>query len=290
VRPIEILECPYDSGHRGERFGAGPTRLVTAGAAERGSATVTGIGVDVDFATEAGVAVAVMREVQRGAASALDRGAAPLLLSGNCGSMIGVVAAHAAVGRRVGVLWLDAHGDLHTPATTGSGFFDGMGLAMLTGRCWETLARSIDGFAPLDDSAVVLVGGHQLDPDERDLIAASALTHLGPEALRSDEDALSSVLARLSASVDGIHLHIDLDVHDIGEGAANSYAAAGGLTAADVRAVVTRAAGALPVVSASIASWDPALDADGRMERIALDLVADLSTALGYASSTSPAV
>jgi arginase len=281
VRPIEILECPYDSGHRGERFGAGPPRLLAAVAGDRAGAAVSRIEVEVDFATEAGVAVAVMREVRRVAASALDRGAAPLLLAGNCGSMIGVIAAHAATGRRVGVLWLDAHGDLHTPATTESGFFDGMGLAMLTGRCWATLARSIDGFAPVDDSAVVLVGGHDLDPDERELIAASELTHLPPEALRADEDPLPAVLERLSGSVDGIHLHIDLDVHDIGEGAANSYAAPGGLTAREVREVVTRAAGALPVASASLASWDPALDADGRMQRIALELVGDLRAALG---------
>ncbi|MCM0640993.1 arginase family protein [Cellulomonas wangsupingiae] len=56
------------------------------------------------------------------------------MLAGNCGVTLGVVDGLRALApeRRVAVLWLDAHGDLQTPATSASGFLDGMSLAMTT--------------------------------------------------------------------------------------------------------------------------------------------------------------
>src|SRR3712207_7859362 len=43
---------------------------------------------------------------------------------------LGVLAGLSQAGRRIGLVWLDAHGDLNTPGTTSTGFLDGQGLAL----------------------------------------------------------------------------------------------------------------------------------------------------------------
>lgn len=277
-RDIRLIDVPYDSGHRGVRHGAGPGVLVAAGAAGRLAAS----GADVSAAPvrlpdglglENGTSVAVMRAVADEVARAVGVGASPVVLAGNCGVTLGVVAGlGAASGSRIGVLWCDAHGDLQQPHTTASGFFDGMGLAMLTGRVWQTLAASVPGHTPLPDEAAVLVGGHDLDDAEEDLITGSALTHLPPRAF-ADGDAVTEVLDRLATEVDVIHLHVDLDVLDTAIAPANSYAVPGGVQPADLVRLAQEAAARRPLVSLTVASWDPTLDPQHRMRDTALDLL-----------------
>lgn len=276
---LQLIQVPYDSGRRGWRHGAGPASLVAAGAvAALGSAggDVGVTSVECESVLEAAAGVEAMRGVAAEVAAAAARGRAPVVLAGNCGVTLGVVAGlrAAAPGRRVAVLWLDAHGDLQTPATSTSGFFDGMGFAMLTGRCWQALATSVPGHEPLPDARAVLVGGHDLDEAERELLASGGPRWLSAPEIRSGVDAEQRLLADLAAHADAVHLHVDLDVHDTSEGRANSYAADGGLTAEEVRRVARAAAERLPVVSATVASWDPALDTDHRLRRVGLDLLA----------------
>lgn len=277
-REIRLIDVPYDSGHRGARHGAGPGVLLAAGAADRLAASGADVGaapvrLPDGLGLENGTSVAVMRAVADEAARAVGVGASPVVLAGNCGVTLGVVAGlGAASGSRVGVLWCDAHGDLQQPHTTASGFFDGMGLAMLTGRVWQTLAASVPGHTPLPDEAAVLVGGHDLDEAEEELIAGSALTHLPPRAF-ADGDAVTDVLDRLAAQVDVIHLHVDLDVLDTAIAPANSYAVPGGVQPADLVRLAREAAARRPLVSLTVASWDPSLDPQHRMRDTALDLL-----------------
>ncbi|MGI8881433.1 MAG: hypothetical protein ACR2KJ_13190 [Jatrophihabitans sp.] len=56
-------------------------------------------------------------------------------------------------GRRVGLVWLDAHGDFNTPDIDTSGFLDGHGLAMALGLCWQTLTGAVPSIAPADSFA-----------------------------------------------------------------------------------------------------------------------------------------
>ena len=87
----------------------------------------------------------------------------PLILGGCCCSHIGAVEGLAARHERLGVIWLDAHGDLNTPETSPSGNEWGMPLRML-----------IDGGA-IDATNVALVGARNLDPPEVEFIAAAGI-------------------------------------------------------------------------------------------------------------------
>ena len=95
-----------------------------------------------------------------------------VVASGDCTTALGTVAGLQARGLAPGVIWLDAHGDFHTPRTTRSGYFGGMALAMLTGRAGASLARAI-GLRAVPEEACALVGARDLDPPEVDALAAS---------------------------------------------------------------------------------------------------------------------
>ena len=76
------------------------------------------------------------------------------------------------------IFWFDAHGEANTPATTASGFLDGMGLSILLGMAWQTLAASVPGFGQVVPDTTFLLGARDLDPLEDQVLSASRVTHL----------------------------------------------------------------------------------------------------------------
>ncbi|HYH79148.1 MAG TPA: arginase family protein [Longimicrobium sp.] len=272
---IDLIQVPYDSGHRGARMGGGPGHLVASGAVERlreAGATVreTAVGLEPGFTAEIAATFDLARATAFAVRTARGRGSLPIVLAGNCISAVGTLAALPHPG--TGVVWLDAHADLNTPETTTSGMVDGMALSAVLGRCWTGMTARIDGFAPIPEEHVLLAGVRDVDPPERYFLERSRVLVAGPETLRG-RGTLAERLDALAARVEGVYLHIDLDVHDPGEGRANDFAAPGGLTAEEVRALVHEVAGRIPIQAAAITAFDPAADGDGRMLAIALDLL-----------------
>ena len=283
---VRMLQVPYDSGHRAARMGAGPPHLVAAGAAARLRAAGATVGEAVvepepGWRSEIATGFELMRRTAEHCRRAVDSGEVPVVLAGNCGITVGVVAGVAAAsGRRIGVVWLDAHGDFTTPETTGSGFLDGLGLAVLTGRCWTRLAGAIPGHRPVPDEAVVLVGARDFSAGEEAALDRSAVTRVGPADLTAGPASLDEAVDRLATRADAVHLHVDLDVHDPSIAPANGYAAPGGLTAEQVRGVARSVARRLPLCSVTLAAYDPSFDQRDRMRDTALDLLGELGTIL----------
>jgi arginase len=131
--------------------------LIEAGAADLLRAD--GIDVTVQqverggpFRDTASSAGAVNRRLAAVVAQATDRGALPVVLAGSCNSCLGVLAGfdHS----HCGAVWLDAHADFNTPASSRSGFFPGMSLANATGRCYADYW----GQAPLPEDSVFRLG------------------------------------------------------------------------------------------------------------------------------------
>jgi arginase len=104
---------------------------------------------------------------------AVAAGQLPLVLAGSCDVCLGILGGFDHAG--CGVVWLDAHGDFNTPATTLTGFFPGMALAVLVGHCYRELWAQIGHSAPISEGAVLLLGVRDLDSAERESLDRSAL-------------------------------------------------------------------------------------------------------------------
>jgi arginase len=142
-------------------------------------------------------------------AAAVARAARPLLLSGDCPAARGAVAGLQRRYRDVAVVWLDAHGDFNTPAITTSGYLGGMALAMLTGRAPELSGEAL-GLRPVADTSVVLADARDLDPAERDALAASNVRRVP-----ADPAAITAALGGPGGpGRTPVYLHLDIDVID----------------------------------------------------------------------------
>lgn len=274
-----MLQVPYDSGVFDARMGAGPLALAGAGAARRlrgrghvVQEQVLAPSAEAGWRAELVTAFELHRVIANAVTAARAAAQVPLLLSGNCNATVGVLAGMSHPGRRLGLVWLDAHGDFNTPDVDTTGFLDGQGLAMAVGRCWQGLTARIPGFTPLPERHVLLAGARSIDDAEQAALAVSEVTWLRPAQAR-DPDTVCAALDDLAKAVDAVHFHVDLDVHDPSIALANSYAAPDGLSADAVQALLRRTADRLPVVSATLASYDPAFDPVGRMQSTALDLL-----------------
>jgi arginase len=257
---IRVLLVPYDSGRYRERMGRGPHHLFQSSVepllARLGhNVRVEEIALPDPDPAEIKTAFALSRAVAERVRASRNEGAFPLVLSGNCNTAVGTITGCGC--ETTSVVWFDAHGEATTPETTTSGFLDGMGISILTGRCWRTLAHSIPGFEPLPGPQILLVGSRDLEPAEIELLDAAGVQRL-PQGRDLD-----------SAAGDGVYLHFDLDVLDPAEAVTNQWSPPGGLTIASIAEAVRDLRRRRPIKAAGIASYDPAADRDGRGARAA---------------------
>jgi arginase len=286
---IRLLLVPYDSGQRNVRMGAGPEHLCASGIKQHLAAQGHTVDIEIiepasaNWRAEVQTSFELMRAVSEHVRRTREARRFPVVLAGNCNTAIGVLAG---LGARTGVVWLDAHGDFNTPQTTMSGFLDGMTLATATGRCWTEMARTIQGFEPVPDEAVVLLGARDLDPGEEAALARSKVIRLSAEAATIG---IQSVLQSLSQEMAQFYLHLDLDALDPTEGRANSYSARGGFSSTDLLALLSAIARDLPIKALTIAGYDPSYDKDGAVCRVALNAVATVSAAVEQVVPTTGA-
>jgi arginase len=276
VTPYRVIVVPYELGRLRDGVGNGPERLLTAGVeavlAEAG-APVRRELVELDPAFnqtgrgEVDACFDLIRQVAEQVRSAVDEGVFPVVLSGSCFAGVGVVAGLAEPAPAV--VWLDAHADFNVPDTSISGYFDGMGLAVLTGGAWQAMHARVPGARPVPESAVILAGARDFDPPEVRRLGASAVTHLPPEELGG----LTAALAAMAPAPSGVYLHVDLDVLDIDEARVNVYGAAGGPSGAELADLVGTVCRESPVRALSLTAYDPGFDTEDRVPAIALELL-----------------
>ena len=271
---IRLLIVPYELDRLRRGVGRGPERLLEAGAEDAlagAGATVRTetLVLDREYSNEILGCFELIKLIAARVRAATEEGAFPVVLSGSCYASVGIVAA---LGKSTGVVWLDAHGDFNTPETTDFGYFDGMGVAVLTGDAWRTMLAGVDGATPLAESAIVLAGARDFDPYERERVDASELVHLPPERLHAPEPLLEAARA-VSASRSGLYVHVDLDVLDADEARVNVYSAPNGVSGAELQALVGGLTESCAVRALSLTAYDPECDSAGAVPPIAMRLL-----------------
>jgi arginase len=271
--PAELIAVPYVLGREGTGMGAGPLALLDAGAGDRlGGAPVTRLALTEPFGNEVGACFDLNRQVATAVAATLQRGALPVVLTGNCHTQQAVVAG-VGPDRGLGLIWFDCHADFHTPDTTTSGFFDGCGLAMTVGHCWRALCATVPGFAPLAEEQVLLAGARDFDAGEHGRLVGSDVIVVGPHQILGIEERLGDV--------ERVSLHVDLDVLDPSQGVANRYATAPGVTRDELLATLRMIVEDKPVAALTLSAYDPSYDGDGRVRDVALEILELVSSSGG---------
>jgi arginase len=200
-------------------------------------------------------------------------------LLANCSSLLGMLggvqhSGPSAAPLRVGLVYIDAHGDFNTPETTLSGMLGGMDVAAAAGLCLTRLRTTsrLDPAVPAAD--MILAGVRDTDPLEQELIDRHGVPRVSVDDLRMRSPALRAALERLSSRVDRIYVHIDMDVLDPTEVPGHSLNVPNGPTSAQLAAVVAEMFRNPKTVAIGIASTPTGdRDPDGRSRRAAGELV-----------------
>ncbi|HKB20246.1 MAG TPA: arginase family protein [Gaiellaceae bacterium] len=258
---VRLIQVPWYLGRAHPDLSRGPGLLAEA---IRGETVVVPGPEPRPVPNEIADSFDVIRGVGSAVSEAVAHDRFPLVLAVNCFTSLGTVTG---IGRDVGVVWFDAHGDFHTPDSTPTGFLDGMGLAMLTGDGWGELR---EGLRTVPAENALLVAARDLEPSEIDRVEASALR-------RADAETFEDALDELATRVGAVYVHIDLDVIDPSVARANVLAVDGGLDTEQLEQALAAVSSRFDIAAAALTAYDPGQDHENRVPEIAVRLAAQLA-------------
>jgi len=278
--PVHIIGVPLDLGGNRRGVDMGPSAFRIAGIGEK----IAGLKRAVVDKGDLPAAIPeihphgdphkkfideiarVCQQLHQIALESLHEGALPLVLGGDHSLAAGSVAASAAYARMrnlpVGLLWIDAHGDMNTPASTPSGNVHGMPLAALLGPEPAELA-GIGGFSPtVLPRHTALLGVRNLDEREKELVRNSGvhvftmkdIDRLGVAAVAEQ------ALAAISAGTAGIHVSLDLDVCDPSIAPGVGTPVKGGFNYREAHMIMEIVADSQQLVALDLVEVNPTLD------------------------------
>ena len=291
---VVLIGVPTDVGAARRGTSMGPAALRVAGLAEAIAAQDRGVHDGGDLAgppvprrdavggyRHLAEATAWNQLVFDATGRALSDGALPLSMGGDHSIAIGSIRAvqrhAAAIGRKLRVLWLDAHADCNTSATTPSGNLHGMPVACLLGRGPDALVKLGGTEPPLDPAMLRLVGCRSVDPAEKASIHAIGVEVIDMRLI--DELGMREAMNVALAGVDAdTHLHVSLDVDfldpDIAPGVA--VPARGGPTYREAQLCMEMIADTGRLASLDIVELDPSRDVRNATAELVVDLVGSL--------------
>ncbi|OLT13156.1 hypothetical protein BJF78_22650 [Pseudonocardia sp. CNS-139] len=230
----------------------------------------------------------VARAVADLVADTLAGGALPLVLGGDCTITLGVVAGAQRHDPGVGLLYLDGDADLATPATTGSGVLDAMGIAHFLGLADTALARLGAGPPMLADERLAMLGYDETDPETyaaEVLRARPALVRFPDRELRADPAGCArTALAAVQRHASSLVVHFDVDAVDSRDLPLANFPHYGtGVPLAAAGAALSVLAAAPTLAAVVLTEVNPSYDPTGRqLARYVETVTAALAPALAH--------
>ncbi len=197
----------------------------------------------------------------------------PLVLGGDHSIAMGSIAGVLDGRGDVGVLWIDAHGDINTPETTPSGNIHGMPVAAILGQ--TRIGASLGwGERRIDPRRLVLFGTRTLDPGER-----RRIRELGIRAFTMSEIDQIGLVAAMHAAIElvsgsgGIHVSLDMDAVDPLEAPGVGTPWPGGLTYREAHLAMEMLAQTGDLASLEVVEVNPIADHANRTGQLAEELI-----------------
>ena len=176
-----------------------------------------------------------------------------LHIGGTCGAELAPVAyLNEHYGGALAVVWLDAHGDLNTPASSPSGHFHGMALRTLLGHGPASIVGAFR--RPLTARQVFLAGTRDLDPPEAQFVTSAGLSVTTSAELQTPQVLVDRIRA---AGFGAVYAHLDLDVLDPSVFPDSLMQTPGGLSPREAAAVLAALHEAFDLVGFSVVEYVP---------------------------------
>ena len=193
------------------------------------------------------------RTLADGIAASLRGGATCVVLGGECTLVAGSLSGALMAEPDIALVYLDAHGDFNTLATTQSHYVSGMCLAHV---CWKSIAPLLwPGARRIAEDRVALVGARALDAGERQNVERSRVLHVPFDRAHADLTRLLAFARRKK-----VWLHVDVDVVDPSEMPAVVFPAADGPSLAAVTGCVAQLVSLADVRGIDVCGYDPRQD------------------------------
>jgi arginase len=289
---IRLIGVPMDLGAGRRGVDMGPSAIRIAGVAERLRALGNTVVDDGDIVVKGPELLRVRNDKLRylpeivRACSLLSAkvertvaaGGVPLVLGGDhaiaIGTIAGLSAAARTSGKKVGVLWIDAHGDLNTDATTPSGNIHGMALAASLGLGALELTSIGGPGAKLSPRNVVLIATRDLDDGERTNIKRLGLQAFTMEEI--DKQGMAVVIGkalRKLGKVDMLHVSFDLDSVDPSVAPGVGTPVNGGINYREAHLIMEALAESGRLTSLEVVEANPILDTRNQSAEFAVEMI-----------------
>lgn len=288
---VEIIGAPLDLGCNLRGANIGPATVRIAGLSEKLAqigirAVDTGdLAVPLretlppEAAAEKYVSViaSVCESLSARVETALQASHFPLVIGGDHSIAIGTIRGSGSYfhqqGAALGLIWIDAHADMNTPATTQSGNVHGMPLATVLGLGHDKLVQTSSGFR-LHPENVALVGIRNLDEGEKRFVRETGIHYytIADIDQRGMFSVISEAMDRLSSRCGAIHLSFDLDAVDPLWAPGVSTPVTGGLTYREAHLALEVVAARGLLRSMEFVELNPMYDSTHQTSRLCIEL------------------
>jgi arginase len=208
----------------------------------------------------------------------LDESMLPVVLGGDhsiaAGTLSGVASHFRKKEKKVGLIWLDAHGDINTPESSPSGNVHGMPLAAAMGYGATELVE-LQGFKPkVEPQNISLVGIRDLDSQERKLAKKSGVHVFTMRDIdeRGMREVMSDALKYAMDDTDGISVSLDMDFVDPSDAPGVGTPVRGGVTYREAHLAMEMLADTEAMVSLEIVEINPVIDEHNRTALLGVEL------------------
>jgi arginase len=205
----------------------------------------------------------------------ISSGNFPIILGGDHSLGMGSIAGVSKHFKNLGVVWIDAHGDLNTHETTVTGNIHGMPLAASMGKGPDKLVNLFEHRVKVKDEHIVHIAGRDLDPGEIDLINNSKMKVFSMEDVKTcgvDKVIIDSI-NYLKDKVDAIHVSFDIDSIDSLFTPGTGTPVEDGLTIDEARKILVALAESGMMVSMDFVELNPLLDSNDETANMSMHLI-----------------
>jgi arginase len=293
AQKLRIIGIPMDLGQSRRGVDMGPSALRVAGLQSR----IKQLGYQVEdignvrvkqpeeqpYGEKRAKYLHEIAETCKGLADMVEKtlaeGTFPLVLGGDhsiaVGSVGGVSAHFRKQGKRVGCIWLDAHGDMNTPESSPSGNVHGMPLASLIGYGAPELTELTGEKPAVPPRNVCIVGARDLDSKERRIIKDSGMHVFTMRDIdeRGMREVMSEALRFATDDAEGVAVSLDMDFVDPEDAPGVGTPVRGGVTYREAHLAMEMIADSKAMVSLEVVEINPVIDEHNKTAQLGVELV-----------------